>query len=356
MQTGERGLEITRLVEGAMAELHGLAVGDVLVAVEGEPVEGPRALVRALSGGASYRVDYLRRGRRRRARVERLPYPAERVRGARVRYGDVDVGGHRVRTILASQDESAPIVMFLPGIRPESVDWALAEHLPVARFAHGLAEAGFSLLRVDRFGLGDSEGPPCATIDFETERAIYEAALDALPTGAELFLFGHSVGGMLAPLLARRRDLRGVIAYGTSPRRWGACLRDGIDRQLRLRGVDEAEIDAQLERFDADPFEDGRYGRSRAFHTQLDRARLDDAWRALDAPALFLVGECDWVVDEAEQVEAAVLARGEIARFDGLDHAFTRHGSIAESLERYGQGAFDRRMLETCVDWLIARS
>ena len=34
MQTGERGLEITRLVEGAMAELHGLAVGDVLVAVE----------------------------------------------------------------------------------------------------------------------------------------------------------------------------------------------------------------------------------------------------------------------------------------------------------------------------------
>lgn len=346
VRPAEGGLEITWIAPGSMAA-QTLRVGDVLEAMDAAPVPDVEALRRAL--GSEGCVATLRRdGARHEVRLAPVPFPDERGPGA-LTYGALDVGGHRVRTILRRPSPDAPVLLFLPGIRPESVDFALAERRPAARLVHGLVEAGFAVLRVDRFGLGDSEGPPCAGIDLETERTIYAAALDAL--GQPAFLFGHSVGGMLAPLLARDREVLGVATFGTSARRWTRCLRDGIARQLRLRGRDEATVRRELEAFDADPLRDGRYDRTRAFHAQLDAAPLEEAWRALDAPCLFLVGEHDWVVSEEEQREAASFAGGEVRVLPGVDHAFTRHETLAESLERYGEGAFAAELVHHVAAW-----
>jgi pimeloyl-ACP methyl ester carboxylesterase len=170
-----------------------------------------------------------------------------------------------------------------------------------------------------------------------------------------LFVYGHSVGGMHAALLAEQAPLRGVVVYGSTARRWSACLRDGLRRQLSLRGVADAEIEDALRDFDAG-FPDERYERSPAFHRQLDATDLEAAWRHAHTDLLVLIGEHDWVVGAEEQRDLAGLVEGAtVVELDGLDHAFSRHASRADSLREYARGAFDERLIEVPVRWMSSR-
>src|SRR5262249_49524425 len=94
-------------------------------------------------------------------------------------------------------------------------------------FRHGrpnqlrdLARAsGMVLIRVDRAGTGDSEGPPCDKLDHDTEIAHYRAALAKLSRHPwvdpdRVVLYGSSLGATSAPLVAEGYPIAGIIAQG----------------------------------------------------------------------------------------------------------------------------------------------
>lgn len=59
-------------------------------------------------------------------------------------------------------------------------------------------------LRIEKPGVGDSEGGPFAELDFTTELDIYRQALKQLKEQPEVdaehvFIFGHSMGGAFGP-------------------------------------------------------------------------------------------------------------------------------------------------------------
>ena len=65
---------------------------------------------------------------------------------------------------------------------------------------------GFVTVRMDRPGIGDSEGM-CAETDFEIELRVYRAAFRSLSRydfidPSKIFIFGISNGGGFAPLVA----------------------------------------------------------------------------------------------------------------------------------------------------------
>src|SRR5690606_14250957 len=127
--------------------------------------------------------------------------------------------------------------------------------------------------------------------------------------------------------------------YGTTARRWSRCLRDGLERQLALRGHDREEIAARLARFDEDPFEE-RHGRTLGYHQELEALELGPVWARIPIPALVVIGEHDWVVSEQEQRALAAMAGdAEVLSLEGLDHAFTAHPSREASLSALGAGA-----------------
>ena len=83
---------------------------------------------------------------------------------------------------------------------------------------------------VDKPGCGDSEGGPWTEIDFMTELDGYRQGLKALKASPfvdpeHVFLFGHSMGGVMAPLLSCR---------GEGSRRCG--LRHGLPHLVRVLG------------------------------------------------------------------------------------------------------------------------
>ena len=107
-------------------------------------------------------------------------------------------------------------------------------------------------LRVDKPGCGDSEGGPARDVDFDTELDGYRQALKMLKARSDVdpdhvFIFGHSMGGVMAPLLAAEIPVQGMIVYGTIARTWSEYMLENIRRQMELADADPSAIDRDLQ-------------------------------------------------------------------------------------------------------------
>lgn len=99
------------------------------------------------------------------------------------------------------------------------------------RLARDLGRRGVVVMRLEKSGTGDSQGPPCMTVDLLTEMRSYEVALTALARDSHvdsnrIYLFGHSIGSLMAPRIANNGKVAGVIvaeaAIGSSMS-YGTC-------------------------------------------------------------------------------------------------------------------------------------
>jgi pimeloyl-ACP methyl ester carboxylesterase len=257
---------------------------------------------------------------------------------------------------------------------------------------HGIAAAGYVTMRVDKSGLGDSQGPPCSEIDFETELAGYRAGLRALKAMPEVdadrvFIFGHSMGGVMAPLLARDDDVRGIAVYGTIAKNFLEYLVENRRRQAPRNGEGPLTTERRqrvytefMVRFLIDGRTPGEiweayphlvdavahtdethfFGRHASFFHQLHATPIVEAWSHVDAFVLAIHGEYDWVSarDDHERIAVVVNAahpgRGRFVGLTGLDHAFTAHESLEASYRSYTEGARTDEPLATLRTWLDA--
>ena len=79
-------------------------------------------------------------------------------------------------------------------------------------------------VRVERSGAGDSLGPACHELDYDTELRHYQEAYDAISRHPwidprRIVVYGSSLGATIAPLVAAGRPVAGVLsrAAGRSP-------------------------------------------------------------------------------------------------------------------------------------------
>jgi photosystem II stability/assembly factor-like uncharacterized protein/dienelactone hydrolase len=258
-----------------------------------------------------------------------------------------------------------------------------------------MADAGFVTMRVDKPGVGDSEGPPCSEIDLQTELAGYTAALKQLAAmpgvdPSRIYVFGHSMGGVLAPYMAKEVPVRGTIVYGTIVRTWFEYQLENVRRQAALQpGVTEAEVtDAVLAEAKSSSMilvekktlgdvwarwpelkqptqglmldENHMSTRSMAFFHQLQDLNLARAWAESTGAVLAVYGEFDWVTSEtdhrtiADIVNARTKGAGTVLIRPGADHAFTLHTDIRSSRAIMGGGEFDRGLATEFLKWIAS--
>lgn len=303
------GLVAASVRPGSMADRAGIRAGDVIATIDGRPIRNPRDLRAALMAmGETATLGEST------VTVDRRPL----VDG--VEYGCID-RGVRLRTLIRGDSDLG--VLYLQGIALTSVE----DPSPISDLLHDLRDV--TLLELERRGVGDSEGDPP---DFLTEVEDYRAALAVLRARcSRVVLFGHSVGGMVAPLL---EGADGIIVYGTSPWRWSRCLEASMRRQLALRRVRRVgDVEAVLAR-ERERIERGEDERTPEFHAQLDSIDLAAAWQRITCPRLVLHGEYDWIVseEEARAIDPAAVVLPE------LDHAMTAHDSLRASRKALGRG------------------
>jgi pimeloyl-ACP methyl ester carboxylesterase len=319
---GNAGAIVATVVpDGSAAAAAGMLVGDVLAALDGTPITST-AQVQSIIGrhraGDALMIDIKRGGEARRLVATLKSFPYETLPNTAFEYGHVTLADRvRLRTIVSRPVPArapAPALLFLQGGGCSSIDNPFAGNRGPNALLYAVALHGFVTMRVDKPGAGESEGPPCAEIGFREELSGYEAALRALlsdPTvdRERLYLFGDSLGGFFAPLLARDARLAGIVTYGTIG-------------------------------FSPSPYP----GRSERFFREIAEVDILAAWAAVDARVLVLHGAFDdrtTAIDNrniAATVNAAHPGRAEYRELAGLDHCGTKQARPEAGKDNCGGG------------------
>ncbi len=221
------GVKVLKLVDGGSGKAAGIQPGDVITQIDSSKVAGTEAFVdsaRHLHAGDVVTISLLRGGNAKDVRMEVRPRPFETSPDAGVWYSSISIAdGSRRRVIVTKPKQSGrhPAVLYMTGVGCFSQE-SLDRSSPDAKLLYGLTAAGFVTMRVEKSGIGDSEGPPCASADADLDNEVrgYLAGLLALKQydfvdSRNIFLLGLSIGGVEAALVARREPVRSVVVVNT---------------------------------------------------------------------------------------------------------------------------------------------
>ncbi len=262
-----------------------------------------------------------------------------KVKKPRESYPNVDViydsiitpHGERLRTIITKRHDAKgklPVIFVAGWLSCDSVEAPTGTKDATGLAFRGLAQLpGFRLFRVDKQGVGDSEGN-CTENDFESELAGYRAAFHALKNydfidTNRVYVLGISNGGGFAPLIpetdAEQTQVRGYIVVGGWVKTWFEHMLEIERRRFRLMGKSPADVNekmkgtatlyhdwllanktidevltehAQL----AELWPEGNdhahlYGRPLPFYQQLQNLNLAATWSRVKVPTLVLHGQ-----------------------------------------------------------------
>ena len=169
--------------------------------------------------------------------AEELPRKSKTPRES---YPNVDViydsviapDGKRLRTIITKPRKAKgklPVIFVAGWLSCDSVEAPADTKDETGLVFRGLAQMpGFALFRMDKQGVGDSEGV-CAETDFHSELAGYRSAFRALKNydfidANRVYMLGISNGGGFAPLVpqsdAEQAAVRGYISVGGWVKTW----------------------------------------------------------------------------------------------------------------------------------------
>jgi pimeloyl-ACP methyl ester carboxylesterase len=332
----------------------------------------------------------------RKAKTPRESYP-----NVDVIYDSVAVPrGERLRTIITKPHESKgklPVIFVAGWLSCDTVEAPLGTKEATGIVFQSLAKLpGFSLFRVDKHGVGDSEGN-CAETDFESELAGYRAAFRAIKNydfidTNQVYILGISNGGGFAPLVpetdGEKAQVRGYVVVGGWVKTWFEHMLEIERRRFALMGKSPGDVTDRMKRavglyYDwlirnksveqivtenpnlAELWPEEKdlthlYGRPLAFYQQLQNLNLAAAWSRVKMPALVLHGQFDWIMsrDESELIAQYVNAnRPGAARFvevAEMGHTFQHYMSMADAF-RGKEAPFDPKVAQLVADWFKAQ-
>jgi pimeloyl-ACP methyl ester carboxylesterase len=394
-------IRIGKIIPDSPAARSELAVGDVLLDVNGSPVESVDSFLskmRAFKSGDRLISRVQRGGKEMDIEVTLGEYPREQPRDIQVLYDAVDGHDATLRSILTRPMGSTgklPAILFVQGWGCSTVDWPLPEANLTRELVYRLTHAGFAVMRSEKSGVGDSTGTPCRDVDFRDEVALFTSALkklksyDFVDTG-KVFIFGHSAGGWVAPLVAAAEPVKGIVTYGTVVRPFGEYLVENWRRNRWLRAQpDLAQLEDEQRRMaellhyllvekssvrevitshpelaaiakKLFPQDDEHFDGLRSLQhvRQLNDQNIARAWASLGVPVLALIGEYDirTLPLDAEYIAAIVNTRhpgnGTWRLLPKLDHGFAMHDSLKDSVAHEFAGPLGDQVVQETVRWM----
>lgn len=396
------GMKVVSILPGLSAE-GALRVGDVLLALDGTKI-GSAADIGGVFGrhraGDKLAASVLREGQTTDVTLTVKERPRDSGDGYTVEYTQVVSMGARLRVLISRPkgvSGKLPALFMVQGIGAASMDF------PISTAGHTYAEvlkafndAGWATVRVEKPGLGDSEGKPFTEIDYEHDLDAFRQTLKTLGDregidASRVVLFGHSMGGQHAPLLAPDFPFAGIAVYGTGYRSWPEYFLQNYRLQGARGGADSASLARQAQSFmiayyhliveGLSPAEaktkypqhasaidgfapDGASisGMPVAFWRQCMMVNAPEAWQKVNVPTLVMWGASEFIAyrEDHELIVTDLNKRkaglAELAIIDRADHAFRDVADAAESQRRWGQGGhtLQKAVFAKLLEWAQA--
>ncbi len=389
-----QGILVQGVVPGSSAADAGIIADDIILKINETGIRDVAQFVelaRSFRAGDTVQVTLYRNDRQLIKSFALKPRPQETNPDFDILYRSVVTDGARRRVIITKPRLSGvrPAVLFLTGIGCGSQD-NLPPDSTLAELLYGLTREGFVTMRVEKSGVGDSEGPSCMSpqVDLQTEVRGYIAGLEALKgydfvDGGKVFLFGLSIGGVDAPLVAKKVPVRGVIVAETIGKSWFEYELSNLRRQLILRGRPFDEVERMVGRKEycnhrlyvngETPEQIAKDAPDCAqlpiqppapytYMRQVATLNLAETWKSIDAPVLVIYGNSDFLtsLDEhqylVDLINSFHQGQATLATIDQMDHFMTRAKTMRESMQRSederAQVEFQPALLERVKDWL----
>ncbi len=391
---GGPGARIRSVVPGSPLANAGFLPGDLITMVNGELVSDSERwsnIYYGLRSGAQVSLEGLREHEVLSAKVTFIS-PAKEVHNETdTFYESVNSRyGIKQRTIITRPKKSGrqPAILILDGLSCSSIELLAGSSDNWGQTLKDLVEkSGMVVMRIEKPGVGDSDGD-CSRADFLTDLSGYEAAVLSLKSKPyvdpnKIIVYGSSMGSALAPYIANKYNLAGIISDGTFFKTWFEHMLE-IERRIRqFEGDSESEILHKMNTYFIPLYygmliekksygeivskypalkaynyhgPEHMYGRPMAYYHQLQDFDLAGEWEKVKVPVRILRGTNDWIMsaEDNRMIIDVLKANGHsdhlLYEYPGLDHWNTIHSTAEDSYNGL-PGKWDAETVNLIIGW-----
>jgi len=406
--TGE-GVYVEAVNPKGSAGLLGLPSGAILQMINGQTLKSRaelRSVLDKLREDNELSLTYFFDNQTKTIVGKALGKPVELHSNANVHYDVVAYKDNLLRSILYTPKgiDSAPVVFYLQGYTCQSIEYPNKN--PIKELINGWISSGFAVYLVEKPGSGDSKSKiGCNDIDFHQEKLAFNNAYKSLLKNEfidadNIFLFGHSMGGVTAPILANQKAPKGIITFGTVGKNWYEYMKDVFTEQQEIFGAPKDRIaenakqnipfitdmminkKSNIEMINNDVYkeyltnqnlidqlEKGYYlGRSYKFWGSLGEIDIPREWKSVNTNVLVMHGEFDIQAIHRRYAEMIVdmvnknQGKAEFALLKNTDHVLLKFNSMQENIDTLNSGNyhnymrdnFNPEVTEVSVKWMRA--
>lgn len=398
-----KGVLLAAVVPGGAADAAGLQANDIVVKIGDAELTAVPDFSQALrSFYAGDKVPFtIQRGKETLTKeVVLAERPRETSDLYEVMYESVEVNGLRLRSYVTRPQKSEgkrPAVLLIPspGTFPMELGPQMANH-PYRKLIDTLTHAGLVTMRVDRAGVGESDGLNPMETDLAMDAESFRNAARKLATydfvdADRVFIYAFGMGSAIAPLAAKDSGVRGVALYGSTIARTPTeSLPEALGRMWWLYDPDDKEIDQKvklatkyvklcaegtkpgealrqcdglreaMQRFSRQGERDDHVaGIYHPYFLNICRTDYAKAWGEVGSEVLVLWGEADYQANRkdsefiAEAVNKKHSGRATFKTLPKCDHVGNKADDPEDSfLTGYSAGEFNPALVETLVNWM----
>ncbi len=404
-KTSEKGMAIDSVIPNSTFAKLKLQKGDVIQSINGKPtptLELYATVASQIRTNDKVTVQYLRGNKTSETTTKAIIKPLETSEIADVLYDWVKFKNGYLRTITKKPKgkENVPCVLFVPGYGCGSI-----ENYPKnfnGKLIDEWIKNGFAVVTIEKSGLGDSFGcEPCTEVDIKTDIESFDLGyqyMERLPfvDQSKLFIWGHSMGGTIAPEVAKLHHPKGVMIFGSVFRPWSEFLlemhrvqkpllegltyqqTEDFTRTIQKIYYEFFVLKKSPEELVAIPeYKDlviselnyvkgstNMWGRSWKFWQQLDTLDLAKSWQEVNCPVLILHGGTDY--EQCSLVEPMLTQKTVNEKHPNtatwitipdLDHFMMKSKDWPEAAknfkeQQYAKGNFNHKIADETIKWL----
>jgi len=401
----EKGIRVDSILPNSTFATLPLKKEDVITALNGKAVttmEQYSAVVLPLRAGDALTVKYISSGKEKTAATKAVMRPYETSPYADIQYDWVPFRGGYLRAITRKPKDktNCPAILLIPGYGCGSIENYSSSYN--GKLLYEWVKAGYAVITVEKSGLGDSyDCVPCSEADLVNEIESFDAGYQYMEKLSfvdkkNLFIWGHSMGGVVAPEVAKRHQPKGVMVFACTFRPWSEFLLEMHRVQKPLlenftyqqteefvRGIQKVYYEffvlkkSPEQLYNIPEYKElavsdlnyakgsnNMWGRHWRYWMQLDSLNMAETWKQVNAPVLIIHGGADYeqcsLVEPfmiRETVNAAHPGTATWITIDDIDHFMMKSKDWKEAAanfkaQQYAKGNFNYKIAEETVKWL----
>jgi len=383
------GVLIKGVIPNTTATDAGFKSGDVLLKINNKEINTPSEAIKLVAGyrgGDEFTYQLIREKKIVEGKAVFRALPFEK-------YDDMDMfytstktvnGIQRIVVSKPKNKSKAPAIVFIGGIGCYTLDNPMDTTMSEIRLLNSLTRAGYVCVRAEKPGVGDNMNcKPCNEISFKEELDGYVKTVKTIKSydyvdSNQVYIIGHSMGGVMAPLIAEETAIKGIIAYGTI----GSNFIEYLAKTRRTIGEAFNWKPDETDDYIKDYCECATYYfvekmttaeaakkkeackdylsifdyRSRPYNNELYDLNIPGVWKTFTGKALLMWGESDYISSKEDHqiitqtVNAYHPGNAEFVTVKATNHGMKYANSFQEA--KQSPGAYNPDVANQILKWL----